>query len=91
MTVAALLAEAEAAGARFRLGGAGQVRVIAGNAGSDLLAELRQHRDDLAAILAQRDATTARLLAGPPAYPRHPDALREGLLAGWARLVGRRQ
>ena len=94
----AALATAEAAGARFRLAEGGRVRFIPGGAPAEVVAELRRHRGEVAAILAERERASAgghdaaeraamvahyAAPADPEAWrPGTPDALRDGLLVG---------
>jgi hypothetical protein len=61
MSAAATLARAEAAGVRLRLRPDGRVRVEADAPPPPaLLAELRQYRDEVAALLAEREGRPAR-------------------------------
>ncbi len=95
---AAALATAEAAGARFRLVEGGRVRFTLGEAPAEVVAELRRHRGEVAAILAERERTSAgghdaaerAAMAAHQAVPADaeawcpgtPDPLRAGLLVG---------
>jgi len=74
VSAAAVLARAAAAGIRFRLRPDGRVQVEADAPPPPaLLAELRRCRDELAALLAEREGRPARE-ATPPAAPA-PDAV----------------
>ena len=90
----AALARAEAMGARFRLAEGGRVRFAAGAVPAEVVAELRAHRAEVAAILAARSAPPgdhdAAEAAAMVAHPHHaapaspslatPDFFAKGLL-----------
>lgn len=96
MSAAATLARAEAAGVQLRRDGALVRWCCQGQPSADLLAELRQHRDELLVLLASEaapalidhDVAEAEAIAahyaapaGPP-LPAH-DPLADGLLRGF--------
>lgn len=86
MSAAAALARAEAAGVRFRLAPSGEVRMeAAAPPPPEVLAELRQWREDVAHLLAFRDGDAARRPV--PAAPRpHPVSRLPSAPADWRAL-----